>query len=298
MKTVFTSHEIAHVWANQSAPYGKSPGAVSFDGPVIRSYATAMARHIEHKGKRAIVLNVASFSRSTGKHQSRIRSAIFGHDLPVFRVDDNTYGTDLRFTGDELFTHYIEQSAKAEARALLPRIKQATRDSHKAQAAAFLEQAKAVAAFYGLRKKVDEKAVQRLATAKAKEEKRQEALRIQREIEYREREAAETEKQRLAYEAWMRGEDFEYGFHASRFPIAFRVEGEDLVSTLGARVPLQAARLAYRFARSKRGQEWRENGETCEVGMYRLNAINEHGIVAGCHRITWAEIERLAPVLG
>jgi len=62
-------------------------------------------------------------------------------------------------------------------------------------------------------------------------------------------------------------------------------------------VPLQAARVAYRFATSKRAQGWHENGETCPVGHYRLNAINAQGIVAGCHRIAWSEIERLAPVL-
>lgn len=290
MKTVFKSDEIAHIWAHKSAPHGKSPSNVSFSGDVIYSYSTAMGRHIEHKGKSAIIYNATSYSNTTAKMQGRLWSAIPSSAL-VFRVSGQGYGASLRFSAKELFAYYLECAAKQEAAALLPRIRQTTRDSHKAQAASYLEQAKAVAEFYGLRKKVDEKAVERLAASKARAEKRE---RIARE----KREAQERLEQEANYESWKRGIEWkdEY-FDARLFPVAFRVEGDELVSTLGARVPLQAARVAYRFAMSKRGQEWRENGETCPVGHYRLNAINEHGIVAGCHRITWAELERLASIL-
>lgn len=292
MKTVFTSDEIAHVWAHKSASHGKSPGAVSFNGDVIYSYQTAMARHIEHKGKTAIILNVTSYSVSTSKHQGRINSAIHGLGMPVFRVDGQQMGAELRFTGDELFALYTEKAAQCLRDAEAPRIRPHTVEAHKGRAAHNLEQARAVAQFFGLRKKVDEKAIQRLATAKARAEKRE---RIARE----KRDARERALQEGAYAAWLAGEPMPEGVYlnARLFPVAFRVEGDELVSTLGARVPLRAAMVAYRFAMSKRGQEWRENGETCPVGNYRLNAINEHGIVAGCHRITWAELERLAPVL-
>jgi hypothetical protein len=290
MKTVFTSQEIAHVWAHKSAPHGKSPGAVSFDGDVIYSYRTAMARHIEHKGKPAIVLNVTSYSHSTSKHQGRINSAIHGLDIPIFRVDGQGMGAELWFSGDELFTHYVENAARCIEQSKLPRIRPHTVEAHKGRAAHYLEQAKAVAAFYGLRKKVDEKAIERLAVAKQRAEKRE---RIARE----KREARDREEQGEAYMAWIENTPCTDTFNPRNFPIAFRVEGDELVSTLGARVPLQAARVAYRFITSKRGQAWRENGETCQVGTYRLNAINEQGIVAGCHRIAWAEIERLSSIL-
>lgn len=290
MKTVFTSHEIAHIWAHKSAPHGKSPGAVSFDGPVIRSYSTAIARHIEHKGKPAIMLNTTSYSVSTTKHFGRIASAIQGLDIPVFRVDGQRMGAELRFTGDELFTHYVEKAAMHLRDAEQPRIRPATVEAHKGRAAHALEQAQAVAAFFGLRKKVDEKAIARLAAAKVRAEKK-----AQREQE--KRDAQEQQKQSFAYGVWLQGGNNGGYFNPRLFPVAFRVEGDELVSTLGARVPLRAAQVAYRFAMSKRGQEWRENGETCPVGHYRLNAINAQGIVAGCHRISWEEIERLAPVL-
>lgn len=294
MKTVFTSDEIAHIWAHKSAPYGKSPGAVSFDGPVIHSYSTAMARHIEHKGKPAIVLNTTGYSVTTTAHFSRIASAVQGLDIPVFRVDGQQMGADLRFSGDELFTHYVERAAQCLKDAQQPRIRPHTIEAHKGRAAHFLGEAKAVAEFFGLRRKVDEKAIARLATAKARAEKR-----AQREQEKRDK--AERERQQAAFEAWINSLPMPQGesswFNARLFPVAFRVEGDELVSTLGARVPLRAAQVAYRFAMSRRGTNWHENGETCPVGHYHLTAINAQGIVAGCHRITWAELERLAPIL-
>jgi hypothetical protein len=292
MKTVFTSQEIAHVWAHKSAPHGKSPGAVSFDGNVIYSYRTAMARHIEHKGSLAIILNVTGYSVSTSKHQGRINRALHGLDIPIFRVDSQGMGASLRFTGDELFTHFVENAARCIEQSKLPRIRPHTVEAHKGRAAHYLEQAKAVATFYGLRKKVDEKAIERLAGAKLRAEKRE-------RIAQEKRDQAERERQQAAFAAWIASEPMPEGVYlnARIFPVAFRLEGEELVSTLGARVPLQAARVAYRFITSKRGQAWRENGETCQVGNYRLNAINEQGIVAGCHRIAWAEIERLASIL-
>lgn len=291
MKTVFSSDEIAHIWAHRSAPHGKSPGAVSFNGDVIYSYSTAMARHIEHKGKAAIILNVGSYSVSTSKHQWRIRAALLPM-VPVFRVDGQGMGTELRLSGKELFSYYLAEAANAEKDSQNPRIRQSTREAFQAKAARHLNEAKAVSDFFGLRKKVDEKAIQRLATAKANAEKRE---RIARE----KREAQERAKQEGAYAAWLASAPMpeDVYLNVRLFPVAFRVEGDELVSTLGARVPLRAACVAYRFAMSRKGQEWRENGETCPVGHYRINAINEHGIVAGCHRITWAELERLAPVL-
>jgi hypothetical protein len=299
MKTVFTSQEIAHVWAHQSAPHGKSPGNASFNGNAFLSYSTVMARHIEHKGKRAIIFNATSYSNSTAKVQNRICAAIHGHDVPIFRVTGQPYNVDLRFTGDELFKWYIERAALSEASAKTPRrIQQKTRDSFKSQASSYLEQAREVASFYGLRKKVDEKAIERLATAKAREEKRE---RIARE----KREAEAMASQQNAYRAWVNSErptgptefyQLDY-FNPSLFPTAFRIEGEELVSSKGARVPLQAARIALRFVMRHRATGWHRNGETHQVGMYHLDSVNPQGVVAGCHRITWEELERVEVML-
>lgn len=258
---------------------------MSFDGDAFNSYATTIARHITHKGKAAILLNTCTYSSTTAGHYSYVRDAI-PSSVPVFYVDGGGRGSDLIATGEEIFDYAINKAADAGNKAEKARQK---KDFWLGQQGKWLERARFVSQFYGLRKKVDEKAIERLATAKAKAEKRE---RIAREAKA----MRDKINQQLAYDHWLNNEPNEY-FCASLFPVAFRVEGDELVSTLGARVPLQAARVAYRFAMSKRGQAWRENGETCPVGHYRLNAINEHGIVAGCHRIAWSELERLASIL-
>jgi hypothetical protein len=77
-------------------------------------------------------------------------------------------------------------------------------------------------------------------------------------------------------------------------PTLCRREGEELVTSRGARVPMAAAERVYKFAQARRAAGWHRNGETCEVGHYSLDAVNAQGIVAGCHRISWEEIERFA----
>ncbi len=157
------------------------------------------------------------------------------------------------------------------------------------EAGGYLEEAKRVAEFFGLKRKVDEKTAQRLAASRIREEKRKEAARIKRESELRAEIAAD-------FEAWKRGEDVMRGSFGL-FPVAFRIEGDELVSSLGARVPVKDAKVALRFVQSRKGQEWRENGETCPVGGYAVNSITPAGIVAGCHRIAWSEVEHVAALL-
>lgn len=287
MKTTFKSSEIAHIWAHKSAPEGKCPSSMRFDGDAFYSYSTEIARHITHKGKDAILLNTSSYSVTTLGHQNDVHRAIHGFALPIFAV--GLHGTDtLRYIGGkEIYDYAIEKAARCQKKATTARQR---KDSYLAESSAWLEKAKAANEFFGLRRKVHESAIARLADAKARAEKKAAKERTARELREREEQAA-------GYAAWLKGEPAEY-FNSRVFPVAFRVESEELVSTLGARVPLDAAKVAFCFALRHRGQSWHRNGDTCPVGHYQLDAINEHGIVAGCHRIPWEEVERLAPVLG
>jgi len=294
MKTTFKSNEIAHVWAHQSAPQGKCPANMSFDGPTLYSYGTAIARLIEHKGRPAVLINENSFSVTTSGHQAAMRQALPGH-LPRFYVSEHR-GTRLDNTPAQLFAQAIETATRAAKNAAAARPRQtAVRAQAEAEQGKWLERAREVSDFFGLRKKVDENTIARLAKAKATQEKKEAAARAKAQ-------AARMEENRAKLEAWKAGEPVDlWRISAGDFPVAFRLETEggepELVSSLGARVPLHAARVAYRFATSKRGQEWRANGETCPVGNYALDSITPAGIVAGCHRISWPEIERLAPLL-
>lgn len=81
-------------------------------------------------------------------------------------------------------------------------------------------------------------------------------------------------------------------------PIMLRVSGDDMETSKGARVPLSDARRTYRFAQLCRAKGWHRNGEQHAIGAYQLDAVNENGVVAGCHRVSWAEIERFAASQG
>lgn len=89
------------------------------------------------------------------------------------------------------------------------------------------------------------------------------------------------------------------------WPTVLRVEkayGSDsapeMVTSKGARVPLSAAKHTYAFIMAHRSAGWKTNGETHEIGMYRLESVNAQGVVVGCHRVTWEEIDRFAALMG
>jgi predicted Abi (CAAX) family protease len=63
-------------------------------------------------------------------------------------------------------------------------------------------------------------------------------------------------------------------------------------------VPLPEAEKAFRFAMIQRKRGWHRNGDQFKVGDYQLDAVNEQGVIAGCHRIGWDEIERFAKTQG
>lgn len=83
-------------------------------------------------------------------------------------------------------------------------------------------------------------------------------------------------------------------------PIRLRAVAAMMQTSKAASVPLADAERAFRFAMAVRraGREWHKNGERCPVGSYQIDAIHAHGIVAGCHRISWAEVDRFAALMG
>lgn len=258
---------------------------MSFAGDSFLSYGTAIARKVTHKGKSAIIVNDCNFSSTTSSHQSELRIAI-PSEIPCFHFSEGM-GARLEVKPSALFDYAVERSAECLAKSEKARQR---KDDLKGEAARWLERAREVAEFFGLKRKIDEGTVQRLKASKERAEKAQAR-----------KEALQAEARRILaqkdYDAWKRGEDVSRGaFHD--FPVAFRVEGKELVSSLGARVPVKDAKRALRFVKSHRGHEWRENGETCPVGGYRVNSITPHGIVAGCHRISWDEIANVESLIG
>ncbi len=77
-----------------------------------------------------------------------------------------------------------------------------------------------------------------------------------------------------------------------------RAEGDEMVTSRGARVPLTDAKRSYRFILLAKAKGWHRNGEVHQIGGYHIDAVNEQGVVAGCHHVNWSEIEHFASSQG
>jgi hypothetical protein len=79
-----------------------------------------------------------------------------------------------------------------------------------------------------------------------------------------------------------------------------RVVGDEVHTSLGARFPVSHAVRGLAFIRRVResGKQYVRNGHTIPLGHYAIDRIEPDGMVhAGCHVVTWDEIERLTPQL-
>ena len=120
-----------------------------------------------------------------------------------------------------------------------------------------------------------------------------------RKAEATKRKAAKIERENAeAIAEWLLGNRLSLPYSVSKIYLrrAFRAEDHApiLQTSRGAVVPLADAERAFRFIMLKRETGWHRNGETFRVGDFQLDAVNAQGIVAGCHRIDWKEIERFA----
>lgn len=126
------------------------------------------------------------------------------------------------------------------------------------------------------------------------------------------------ELQRERRESWLAGGNDGIGYHAggrlqdSEGGALLRAEdvardesgaivGGTLRTSWGATVPLAHAVRAFQFLKLCRdtGRAWAANGHTVRVGHFRIDRVDTSGnFVAGCHRINWQEVERVARGLG
>jgi hypothetical protein len=86
--------------------------------------------------------------------------------------------------------------------------------------------------------------------------------------------------------------------------VLLRVDGETIVTSLGARVPLAAAPMVWMLVEREKAKGGREfahigNASRIRIGDYPIDSIGADGTLrAGCHVIPYAELERMARKLG
>ena len=281
MKTTFKSEELAHTWAHELAPEGNCQQSKSFRGLSFYSYAAEIGRIVKRKGKKAYLINQRSYSVTTSKHQSDMRGAI-PHDAIKFYFDGDLSGA----APSALFDYAVQRAVKAGLQADKAR---KYKESYCTDKADWLPRAAQVNEFYGLRRKVDKAGLARLEKSIVAERERQKKAE-------KERQAKIEADNALYLERWKAGEMVSLSYSISR--VYLRVFENEVQTSKGVRIPLPEAERAFRFIITRRDKGWHRNGEQFAIGQYHLDAVNAQGIVAGCHRIDWPEIERFAALQG
>ena len=307
-RETWPARELPHIWAHRKAEYGRA-GNISFNGDVFRSYHTAIAQLVRMKGHEFVLVNNGSYSNSTAKHQHKMRQAI--SHMTQISVPHVQQGKDYILPSDKrehrrVFRE-IETWLIAQAGASMLKAKRARsyKDQHITDAKDYLKQAEFLAQLYGRHVSQDlgvaEETVQRAAKLEAARERR----------EQRQAEKDNAEKVR----------DWLAGVPGAHWPSAvctvhlrsrkLRMVDTDLVgttekdtmhkeihlieTTLGVTIPYDEAQRQWVTVMRMRASKkwWHRNGEQMPIGRYQLDAVNEFGVVAGCHKIAWKQLEEL-----
>lgn len=303
-KHVFDTGEIPHLWAHRTQDEARNrQGNLYFNGDTIYSYGShfPIARHVTNgAGERAVLFTTATYSVTTSGHCSAVRSAI-PSGIPVFSVPNVCHG---RYSGSELaaddhagnLADYAERIDKhvvtsARARSSYPKEWNHQRAGHLRQ------QAFDYCSFFGLRAPNIPEVPELDSDALAAIRKR-EAKRAAEKGEQTKRERAEAiARQQELITKWRAGQ---YSGCLYDIPVMLRIDGNEVLTSRGVRFPVSHAKRALAFVRKirKSGDAYVRNGHTIHLGPYAIDRIEPDGTVkAGCHVVSWQEIERIAPVL-
>lgn len=128
--------------------------------------------------------------------------------------------------------------------------------------------------------------------------RKREAKRASVKAEQTKRERAEAlVRQQQLITKWRAGQ---YSGCLYDVPTMLRIDGDEVVTSRGARFPVSHAKRALALVRKVResGQAYVRNGHAIHLGPYTLDRIEADGTVkAGCHAVSWEEIERIASTL-
>jgi hypothetical protein len=295
-KQVFKSNqEITHVWAQQVQESGRAGNIYFQNFTDLYSYGPHYLAAKIHtvKGKRVALLRSDSYSPTTSQHLSYAASAVRGL-MPYFYAKDVT---NLKAASLEL-----DQVAQDRIGLALKRSKVTDKGSIKYEFESIREVFKTAnelrkiigkAEIWPTKKQLDQvqkhlearlkryqelntpEALAKKAAAKAKRDARKEALALEKQAE-------QIEKFRAGKSSRVDGIGYEL----------LRIDGNELVTSRGARVPLpDAKRLLMAINNGK-------DVAGATIGHYSINGIEEYtngekAVVIGCHKIRLSEANRV-----
>ena len=313
--------ELTHLWAAQSRPQRKA-GSISFVGPTLYSYSTGIAHiHKNKAGESFVLMCQKRYSMTTACHKSAARSAVshlpFAEVPHILPASAKEHGENL----EAILADSREMLAKAQ-RAL--RWRQWQQDS----ANELYWTAEKYAEFFRVRHRIPPFPVAEWNAAAARAariENPDPASADKRERQRAQRAAAKEARERKArelaavHDAARRSDWRLFGaFGASGMmghfvrnsgPIMLRVNGEEIETSMGARIPLAAAPMVWNLVQRVRieaqhapdgaGRSFANGLRRVRIGDYPLDRIDADGTLhAGCHTIPYSELAAMARTLG
>jgi hypothetical protein len=296
-RKVVDNATVAHLWAHQvqdSARNGND--SFSFEGPTLFSYQTAIAVLMKDRGGRTVaVFSARTYSITTTGHTREGRSAashLTQYSAP--ELESSTWRDNTPERLREVWAEKLEELAQHASEGKNKR----SRAKRFGEYCGVVSTANRFCEAFGLDLfPVPSDADAEATLARMREESaRRDAERAEgRKIAH----AAFLAEQAVKAEAWKRGE-----FTGTLYGLAsdlMRVEGDEVVTTRGARVPVDHVRRAAKFVLGivRAGRTFTGEPEhPVRLGHYRLDSIDADGTVrVGCHTFDQAELERVARLI-
>lgn len=316
MKTVFSNDMVAHIWANQTQNEGRNANGSSwFRGDTLYSYQTPIARIVEspETGDDVVLITSRSYSKTTnGKHVPRARLAVFRRNNPVsvFTVPDVGEWSGYPHAGadkgawrrtHDINVEYLQGQYEKEK---LRQSRSNTMRPHNVFLADVYTQLYDYANTFKLMiiypdREADEAEI-RAKLGRPERIARLDAAAAEREAKEADRQLAAALQGAEKREKWIAGV-FSGRCDCPSGGAMLRVDKDELITSWGARVPLDHALAAFKLIARHLATKSTEAvipGEGFRVGHFKIDAVYPDGAIdAGCHRIYWQEMERVAATI-
>ncbi len=286
MKTVHSNHEIPHLWAHQTQETARnSSKSVWFYKEILYSYREPIGVIVTVKGKQVALFRDRRFSVTTAKHQGSMQRA--ASHLPHFTVASICGSFSQRAEHLDHKLNLVAYQKRIDDKVLAASRARSNAEYLVSCARNLVVEANEYAETFGLKT--------RFILPNAKEL-------IERSK--REAEKAAAERKRVEDKAradaqpiisqWVNGGSEQVPWFITE--AYMRIEGEELVTSRGARVPLAHVVRVMPIVKRliERGEEYHANGHTIHLGHYQLDRIDTDGTIhAGCHHFTRNEVLRM-----
>lgn len=323
--------ELTHKWAHAEPDASRRSGSMSFVGDTLYSYSTPIAKIYRNKRGVLVLFSEHRYSVSTAEHIRLGEQAVSHLDrlrVPRYIIGSRGEGR-YRYSVNEKQDHADNlMYFTAQAADALKAAQRAQRtlgvEWRQREALNALRGFARYCEFFGIRRKAPAfptaewgaafERVRRIENPDpASLGKRERAKARKAQAEYARRRLVEIDREigapdysgMAARTDWRLGRAFDTrgNIAAIRAPVMLRVNGEEIETSQGARVPLAAAPMVWNLVqRAVKCEGWTRDerfASRYRIGDYPLDRIDADGTLhAGCHTIPYSELAAMARQLG